>query len=117
LGVVKDLRRLISELIWKEGDFVEGGIHWYIVESVKLCPVEKREELLENIVLSGGNTMFAGFETRLKFELEKLVSSKIKVVAKAERMYLPWIGGSVYAAMPSFASKCTTREEFDATNT
>ena len=35
-------------------------------DAIQSCPIEYRIKLYENIVLSGGSTLFKGFDTRLK---------------------------------------------------
>jgi actin-related protein 3 len=47
-----------------------------IVDDVILnCPVDTRRPLTENIVLSGGNTMFKDFGRRLQRDLKRKVES------------------------------------------
>ena len=35
-------------------------------DAIQSCPVEYRIRLYKNIVLSGGSTLFTGFDTRLQ---------------------------------------------------
>lgn len=74
-----------------------------------------REELFEKIIISGGNTMFNGFQKRLENEIINLVDSntKVKINAFSERKYGSWIGGSVLSSVSGFNSKFTTRQEYD----
>ena len=60
------------------------------------CDVDIRKELYENIVLTGGSTMFEGKAQRIKKELKQLApySMIIKIIAPPERKYSVWIGGS-----------------------
>lgn len=37
--------------------------------AVQSCPIDTRRKLYENIVLSGGTTLFKGFDTRLKNQI------------------------------------------------
>eukprot|EP01083_Nonionella_stella_P000474 1341_1 len=54
----------------------QEGIHHGLCNSIKKCDKEMQNELFENIVLSGGNTMLDGFEQRLVKEVKALVSNK-----------------------------------------
>ena len=77
-----------------------GGIHEMIFNSIGMCNLELRPDLFNNVVLSGGNTMFEGIGERLQKELCSLapVSMNIKVTAPPERHCLSWIGGSIMMA-------------------
>eukprot|EP01084_Bolivina_argentea_P231127 389849_1 len=48
------------------------GIHDMIHDSIRKCPVDIRETLYENIVLSGDNMLFNGMVDRLKKEVISL---------------------------------------------
>ena len=74
-----------------------------------------RKELFENIIISGGNTMFDGFQNRLENEIIDLVDSntKVKVDAFSERKYGSWIGSSVLSSVSGFNNKFTTRQEYN----
>ncbi len=55
-------------------------------------------ELCDNIVLTGSSTTTANFETTLYTELQEAVFSEkpFRIIALPERLYLPWIGGSIF---------------------
>merc|ERR1712154_331662 len=58
------------------------GIHQMIADSINRVDKEYRNEMWQNVVLAGGNTMFKGIADRLQNELTKLKlksKSKIKV--------------------------------------
>lgn len=81
--------------------------------SVLKCNTPK--ERSTNIVLSGGNTMFAGIGERLENEIVALVppTAKIKVIAPPERQSSAWIGGSILASLPTFQQMLITKQEYD----
>lgn len=91
------------------------GIHTAIHKTVQSCDIDIRRDLYQNIVLSGGTTMFEGLDTRLTYELQCLTtpSTIVKVVAPPERKYSVWIGGSILSSLPSFSSMWITKEEYD----
>ena len=41
------------------------GVAEMIMNTVKDCDIDVRKHLYENIILSGGSTMYPGFPTRL----------------------------------------------------
>jgi len=91
------------------------GIHHTSYRCVQKCDIDVRRELLENIILSGGTTMFPGLVERLKKEIEQLVpaSVSVKIIAPNERKYSVWIGGSVLSTLATFQPMWVTRGEYD----
>jgi len=92
-----------------------AGIHKLTYNSIQACDIDIRRILYENIVLSGGSTMFPGIEERLTNEMKSLApaSVKVRVVAPAERKYSVWIGGSILSALSTFQEMWVKREEYD----
>ena len=83
-----------------------------IDESIQSCPVEYRIRLYNNIVLSGGSTLFKGFDERLQKSLQARVSQRlmgytnmtreeadkeipVTVSQNIVQRYAVWFGGSV----------------------
>jgi actin-related protein len=93
------------------------GIHLLMFNSIMKTDVDVRKDLYENIVLSGGTTMFPGIGERMEKELTALVPAAIQVsiTAPAERKYSVWIGGSIWASLGSSAELWITKEEYDVT--
>ncbi|MCO5605248.1 hypothetical protein L7F22_059428 [Adiantum nelumboides] len=63
-----------------------AGIHETTYNSIMKCDVDIRKDLYENVVLSGGSTMFLGIADRMSKEITALAPSsmKVKVVAGVE---------------------------------
>lgn len=80
------------------------GIHKVGYDSIMRCDVDIRKDLYQNIVLSGGTTMFHGLADRMKAEISKLAPSamRVKVIATADRRFSVWIGGSILASLSTF---------------
>jgi len=93
-----------------------GGLHEQTYQSILKSDVDVRRELYQNIVLSGGTTLFPGLPERLTKEVQKLaplnISSKVKVIAVPERKYCVWIGGSILSSISSFSCMWITKEEY-----
>jgi actin-related protein len=91
------------------------GVHGSVFESIQRCDVDVRKSLYENVVLSGGTTMFPGMGERMAKELTMLAPStmRIKVIAPPERKYSVWIGGAVVASLSTFEQMWITKQEYD----
>eukprot|EP01006_Ploeotia_vitrea_P043155 TRINITY_DN66696_c1_g3_i3.p1 TRINITY_DN66696_c1_g3~~TRINITY_DN66696_c1_g3_i3.p1 ORF type:complete len:384 (-),score=37.71 TRINITY_DN66696_c1_g3_i3:180-1331(-) len=92
-----------------------GGMHHLVAESISKCDIDMRKDLWNNVVLSGGTTMFEGIEDRMKFELDTLAPTQanVKIVAPPERKYSVWLGGALLAGLPSFYNNWITKEEYE----
>jgi len=98
-------------LIGKENE----GIHKLTFNSILKCDIDIRKDLYQNIVLSGGSTMFPGIDLRLKKEITALAPAavKVKIVAPPERKYSVWIGGSILSSLSTFQDMWITKDEYD----
>jgi actin len=86
------------------------------VNSVLKCDADIRKELLGNIVLTGGSTMFPNMAERVQNDVRAKYSGKnvnIKVIAPPERKYSVWIGGSIQASLSTFQQMWMSKEEYD----
>lgn len=92
-----------------------GGIHTLTFSSIMKCDVDMRADLYDDIVLSGGNSMFPGFADRVRKEMEALAPSsmKVRVIAPPERKHSTWIGGSILASLSSFQQMWISKQEYD----
>ena len=92
-----------------------NGIHKTLFNTIMKCDVDIRSDLYQNIVLSGGSTMFPNIEKRLTKEISALAppTMKVKVVAPPERKYSVWIGGSILSSLSTFQSMWISKEEYD----
>lgn len=81
-----------------------SSIPQLIVDSIELCDMDVKNDLYNNICVSGGNTMFPGFAERLKKEVEKLRPAKaaVAIAAQPDRHIHTWIGGSILAHLDTF---------------
>jgi len=91
------------------------GIHTAIYRTIQNCDIDIRKDLYQNIVLSGGTTMFTGIAERLTSEISRLAAPtiKVKVVAPPERKYSVWIGGSILSSLPSFSEMWISKQDYD----
>ncbi|CAK5269613.1 unnamed protein product [Mycena citricolor] len=93
----------------------DPGIHFTTYNSIVKCDLDIRRELYNNIVLSGGTTLFPGLSDRMQKELTALApaSVRVRVVAPPERKYSVWIGGSILASLSTFQNLWVTKQEYD----
>ncbi|KAK3593418.1 hypothetical protein CHS0354_020177 [Potamilus streckersoni] len=92
-----------------------SGIHELVYNSVMKCDIDVRRDLYQNIVLSGGSTMFPGLADRMQKEMSAVVPSgiKVKTIAPPERKYSVWIGGSILASLSTFSQMWISKQEYD----
>ncbi|ORC84586.1 putative actin [Trypanosoma theileri] len=87
-----------------------------VVDAVKRCSIDIRKDLLSSIILSGGNTMFEGFASRLTEEVLKEfpgLFASAKVIDAPDRQYSVWSGASVLAGLASFSERLVTLDIFE----
>ncbi|XP_069804550.1 actin-related protein T2 [Dendropsophus ebraccatus] len=90
------------------------GVHNMIYRSIQSCNMDIRKPLFENILLSGGSTLFPGFEDRVHREITALVPAtvKVKVIAPNDRKISAWIGGVILTSLESFKDKWITAVDY-----
>ncbi|KAL4083427.1 hypothetical protein QTP88_028743 [Uroleucon formosanum] len=90
------------------------GVHSQIQASIGDCNVNERNDMYDNILLAGGNTLFPGFPERLKAMIDGgLPGTEVKITAPPEREYSTWIGGSVMASSSTFHRLCIESADYD----
>lgn len=94
------------------------GLHTLVMNSVKEGShpdAFRRVDMLTNIILAGGNTMFGNMAERLESEVQKLCppDMRTRVIAPPERFISSWIGGSILASLSRFPSLCISRDRYD----
>ncbi|MFW9937133.1 MAG: actin, cytoplasmic 2 [Candidatus Thorarchaeota archaeon] len=89
-----------------------------IMDCIENCDLDIRPDLLNNIFLSGGSSMFPNLKSRIYQELElelarrKKKSQTIKIIAPRERVFSVWVGGSILALIPEFSKNWITRVQY-----
>lgn len=97
----------------KEGE----GLGHLVAQSVDKCEQHMKKKLLENVVVSGGNTLFPHFTDRVHNELLDLMprNTRIHLVSapeESERRYSSWLGGSILSSLQAFQGNWVSRKEF-----
>lgn len=84
-----------------------------IYESVMRSDIGLRKQLFANVMISGGTTLFTGFEERLEKELHRFApNAEIKILPTANRTCGAWVGGSFLGCLELFGKMVVTREEY-----
>jgi actin-related protein len=93
----------------------QEGVHKLTFQSIMKCDVDIRKDLYNNIVMSGGTTMFNGIAERMQKEIKALApdSMTIKIIAPPERKYSVWIGGSILSSLSTFQEMWISKAEYD----
>merc|ERR1712039_530264 len=93
-----------------------GGVGGLVWDSIAKCEIDLRKEMLSNVILSGGSTMFPGFSQRLSKELKMCApaSARVRVIGSERQDFAAWKGGKVLADLRSIdTSLWMTREDYD----
>ena len=83
-----------------------------IVDSINKCSISTRKELLNNIILGGGNTCIKGFESRLKSEINNIKKRNCGIFSIEERNYSAWIGASRISTLGNFEGQWISRTDY-----
>uniref|UniRef100_A0A1A8L864 Actin-related protein 6 n=1 Tax=Nothobranchius pienaari TaxID=704102 RepID=A0A1A8L864_9TELE len=110
-------RFAVPEMLFHPSDIgiQEMGLPEAIVHSVQSLPEEMQPHFYQNIILTGGNTLFPGFRERLEAELRSLVPAHlpVSVILPSNPVSYSWEGGKLLAHSPDYEEMVVTREEFE----
>ena len=86
-----------------------------IVDSINKCDISIRKELLNNIILGGGNTCIKGFDSRLKSEINNIKKRNCGIISLEERMCSAWIGASRLSSSGNYEGQWISRHQYYTT--
>lgn len=86
--------------------------------SVGMCDADVRLSLYGSVVVTGGNTLLAGFAERLNRDLSHRAPSntRLKMISangSVERRFGSWIGGSILASIGTFQQMWISSQEYE----
>ncbi|CAD6184597.1 unnamed protein product [Caenorhabditis auriculariae] len=97
---------------------------------IQQCPIDVRRGLYENIVLSGGSTMFKDFARKMQRDVKRLSDARlalsetlsggrlkpkpidVQVISHKMQRYAVWFGGSMLASTPDFYQVSHTKAQY-----
>jgi len=86
-------------------------------DSISACDPDIRKELFNSILVTGGNSLYDGFDDRLKLEMTRVApTQRLKTIASnysVERKFGVWIGGSILASLGSFQQMWMSKSEYE----
>ena len=92
-----------------------SGIQDELIKCLEDVDKEVRNDLCNNILLEGGNTLFPFFPERLLYELisnHENKFNKIRIIATEDRKNYSWLGGSIISALNTFDEFTIKKEEY-----
>lgn len=87
-----------------------------IAETIKSCDLNTRNQLQNNVIISGGTTLINNFEVELNQYLSKYLNKNIKVISHSNRQLLQWNGGSIISELSIFDDLSISRNEYHLDN-
>ncbi|KAM4818599.1 actin-related protein T1-like [Thomomys bottae] len=113
---IGDHLRRVPEVLFVPGRLGthDPGLPKMVCNTIEKCDPDIQKQLFEEIVFSGGNTLFPGLEERLMKDLEPLVpmGTPLKITASPDRCFSSWIGASVLTCVSTFKQRWVTSAEF-----
>ncbi|KAJ1141856.1 hypothetical protein NDU88_008184 [Pleurodeles waltl] len=90
------------------------GVHKMMFESVMKCEQELHRHLYGNIILSGGSTLFPGFDERILKEIQQQAScgTTVRITAPSDRNVSTWVGASIVTSLTSFKQMWVTSSHY-----
>ncbi|RLI09076.1 actin, cytoplasmic 2 [Candidatus Bathyarchaeota archaeon] len=89
-----------------------------VFAAIMACDIDVRKPMAENIVLTGGSSLFPGLKERLEKELNTMLADAglkltVNIQTPENRQYAVWIGASKLAALPEFQKSWIRRDEYE----
>ena len=105
----------INEVLFNPGENSELlSISKMVVDSLKLCDEDVKNDINESVCLIGGNTLMKNFPEKLRMELsDNKDMGSFNMSFSPERQFSSWIGGSIMSSLDNFQYMWVTKEEFD----
>jgi len=101
-----------------------NGIATLTHNAIAKCDEDLQKDLYSAVVLAGGTSMLPGFANRMFHEISALApeGTKIRIVPdvqgrergyNSQRKQAAWIGGSMFASLPTFGQIQITKQEYE----
>jgi actin-related protein 6 len=118
LNINRLCRFSVPELLFHPSDIgiQQMGLPELVMHVVSNCEAEVQPHLLRNVILTGGSTLFAGFQARLAKDLRALAPSefKIQVTFPSDPTGYAWNGGKVIGKNTDLVKKLfVTKHDYE----
>lgn len=112
---IQNERFICPEILFKPQTGIDNSVSNLVYNSIQSCNDDIKNNLFDNIVLSGGTTMINGFTERFTSEVKNLVqlNCNVNVIAPKNRNIAAFIGGSIYARSPLFEYEDFSRNQYN----
>ena len=110
-ATVKQLRLAQPQAIAEDLFSNTNSVQNLVAQAAMALDEDIRPELQQNVVLSGGSTLFAGFEERLNQELNR-DGKEYVVNALEDRENATFTGMSIVGGLDTFKMTCVSATEF-----
>ena len=85
-----------------------------VVDSINKCDNEIKNDIKENICLTGGTTLLKNFPEKLKNEIsDSNEGINFNLSAEQERLFSTWIGGSIVSSLDNFQFMWVSKKEYN----
>ncbi|KRX07396.1 hypothetical protein PPERSA_03229 [Pseudocohnilembus persalinus] len=96
------------------------GLNNLVRQVIEKVETDQRKELIQNIMIVGGNSQTLQFEQRLQKEITDIdifgLQNKCKTFTppnKEEKLYSSWLGASIVGSMNTFDSMLMTKRDYE----
>jgi len=114
---LRNERFVVPELLFNPSDIGmrAPGIADLVMQSLQVLPFGLWPGLLINIVVVGGNTLFAGFMQRLETEVKERVPDAciVRVARPADPITSTWLGAARFARHEHVERLAVTKQEYE----
>ena len=85
-----------------------------IVTSINKVDIDLRKNLFNNILISGGNTLFKGIQEKFHTEIKYLSpkNMKVRIHSPGNRLLSCWTGGNVISTLEIFKKMWVTKDDW-----
>ena len=85
-----------------------------LIDSINKCDNEIKNDIKENICLTGGTTLLKNFPEKLKNEIsDSSEGIHFNLSAEQERLFSTWIGGSIVSSLDNFQFMWVSKKEYN----
>ena len=88
------------------------------IDSIFNCEIDSRKEIYQNIIVTGGTTIFPGFNDRLqKFIFlnspQNIKTKVIDLLSDNHKKSTPFLGASILSSLGSFNQLWVTQQDYN----